>query len=291
MAKVRYPHNAGSWYAGSREALLRQLEEECFLHPLGPGKTVREAKPEGRRILGLLSPHAGYMYSGPVAAHGYYALALHPKPEVVVVIGPNHYGRGSAVAIMVEGAWRTPLGDVPINGEVAEAILKASSYIDVDESAHTYEHSIELQLPFLQYVLGEGFTFIPICVMLQDLEVSRDIGEAVAEGLKGVKGLVVASTDLTHYEPQTSALRKDTAVLKAVEQLDEKLLFQTVEELNVSMCGVAPTASMLVAAKKLGAERAKILKYATSGDVTGDMSAVVGYASAIAVVSSFTIET
>ncbi|MHC1585924.1 MAG: AmmeMemoRadiSam system protein B, partial [Candidatus Hecatellaceae archaeon] len=142
-----------------------------------------------------------------------------------------------------------------------------------------YEHSIELQLPFLQYVLG-SFTFIPICIMLQDFEVSRDVGEAVAEGLKGLNGLVVASSDLTHYEPQTAAERKDRAVLEAVEKLDEKLLFETVERLNVSMCGVAPTASMLVAAKRLGASKAKLLKYATSGDVTGDKTAVVGYASA-----------
>jgi hypothetical protein len=282
MVKVRQPYNAGSWYAGSREVLLKQLEEECFLHPLGPGKTAKQAELRPGKILGLLSPHAGYMYSGPVAAHGYYALASNGRPEVVVVLGPNHYGRGSAVAIMVDGVWRTPLGDVSINSDVAKAIQKASSYIDVDDSAHAYEHSIELQLPFLQCVLGEGFTFVPICVMLQDLEVSRDIGEAVAEGLKGLKGLIVASTDLTHYEPQTSAERKDSTVLEAVEKLDEALLFRTVEELSVSMCGVGPTASMMVAAKRLGASKAEILKYATSGDITGDRSAVVGYASVAA---------
>ena len=282
MVKIRQPYNAGSWYAGSREALLRQLEGECFLHSLGPGRTVKQATSEPRKILGLLSPHAGYMYSGPVAAHGYYALASNGRPEVVVVLGPNHYGRGSPVAIMVEGVWRTPLGDVAVNSEVAKAVQKASSYIDVDDSAHIQEHSIELQLPFLQYAIGEGFTFVPICIMLQDLEVSRDIGEAVAEGLKNLNGLVVASTDLTHYEPQTSAERKDSAVLEAVEKLDEALLFERVEGLNVSMCGVGPTASMLVAVKKLGASRAEILKYATSGDITGDKSAVVGYASAAA---------
>ncbi len=278
MVKVRQPYNAGSWYAGTREALLEQLEKECFLHPLGPGEIPRPGV-EAEVVVGLLSPHAGYMYSGPIAAHGYSALKKNGKPEVVVVLGPNHYGRGSAVSIMVEGVWRTPLGDVPINREVAEAIQKASSYIDIDDSAHTYEHSIELQLPFLQYVLG-SFTFIPICIMLQDFEVSRDVGEAVAEGLKGLNGLVVASSDLTHYESQTAAERKDRAVLEAVEKLDEKLLFETVERLNVSMCGVAPTASMLVAAKRLGASKAKLLKYATSGDVTGDKTAVVGYASA-----------
>ncbi|RLI27607.1 AmmeMemoRadiSam system protein B [Candidatus Bathyarchaeota archaeon] len=277
MVKVRMPYNAGSWYAGSREALLRQLEEECFLHPLGPGEIPQAGG--GEKILGLMSPHAGYMYSGPIAAHGYAALKRDGRPEVVVVLGPNHYGRGSAVSIMVEGVWRTPLGDVPVNGEVAKAIQQASSYIDVDDEAHAYEHSIELQLPFLQYVLG-SFTFIPICIMLQDLEISRDIGEALAEGLKNVDSLIVASSDLTHYEPQTSAERKDKAVLEAVERLDEALLFRTVEELNVSMCGVGPVAAMLVAVKKLGASRVKILKYATSGDVTGDRTAVVGYASA-----------
>ena len=281
MVKVRQPYNAGSWYAGSREALITQLEKECFLHPLGPGK-LPKPKPEAeKRLIGLVSPHAGYMYSGPVAAHGYYALSECVKPEVVVVLGPNHYGYGSAVSMMAEGVWRTPLGDVPVNSEVAKTIQKNSKYVDIDDSAHRYEHSIELQLPFLQYVLG-SFTFIPICMMLQDLEVSRDVGLAIAQALRGVKGLVVASTDLTHYEPQSSAERKDSAVLEALEKLDEAELFKVVEELNVSMCGVGPTAAMIVAAKKLGATKCKTLKYATSGDITMDKSAVVGYASVAA---------
>jgi hypothetical protein len=170
---------------------------------------------------------------------------------------------------------------VEINSEAARAIQQNSQYIDIDGSAHQYEHSIELQLPFLQYVLG-SFTFIPICMMLQDLEVSRDIGFAIAKVLQKRKGLVVASTDLTHYEPQTSAERKDSTVLSALEKLDEEELFRVVEELNVSMCGVGPTAAMMVAVKKLGATRSKTLKYATSGDITMDRSAVVGYASVAA---------
>jgi len=275
--KVRYPKNAGSWYAGTAESLRRQIEEECFLHRLGPGEVPKLNEKGPRKIVGLLCPHAGYMYSGPVAAYSYGALARDGKPETVVVLGPNHTGFGSAVSVMVEGVWRTPFADVPINSKVAKAIQAASKYLDVDDSAHLYEHSIELQLPFLQYVLGSGFDFVPICMMLQDFEVAVDIGRAIAKGLENINAVVIASSDLTHYEPQSSAEKKDTMVVEAIRRLDEKELFEVVERYSISMCGVGPTVSMIVASKILGAKNGVLLKYATSGDVTGDKSSVVGY--------------
>ena len=277
--KVRLPKNAGSWYAGSSQALKRQIEEECFLHPLGPGK-IPHLNVEGRRsIVGLLCPHAGYMYSGPVAAHSYYALAEDGKPKTIVILGPNHHGLGSGVSIMVEGVWRTPFADVQINSQIAKDIQAESKYIDIDEQAHLYEHSIELQLPFLQYILGEDFDFIPISMMLQDFEVSIDVGKAIGKVLKNrrVDSIIIASSDLTHYEPQKIAEKKDLMVIESIKKLDEKELYSNVEGYNISMCGVGPTIAMLTASKILGAKKAKLLKYATSGDVIGDRSSVVGY--------------
>ena len=278
--KVRYPNNAGSWYEGSAEMLRKQLEAGCFLHSLGPGEVPQPPSGGGERsILGLLCPHAGYTYSGPIAAHSYAALGRDGRPDTLVILGPNHTGMGSGVSMMAEGVWRTPLGDVPVNTEVAKAIQAASSYVDLDDKAHLYEHSIELQLPFLKHIFGEGFDMVPIAMLLQDLEVSRDVGEAVGKALKGRNAVIIASSDMTHYEAQSSAEKKDQAAINAILSLDEGALFETVERLGITMCGVGPAAVMLVAAKALGAGEAVLLKYATSGDITGDRSGVVGYCS------------
>ncbi|MCX8176228.1 MAG: AmmeMemoRadiSam system protein B, partial [Candidatus Bathyarchaeota archaeon] len=209
----------------------------------------------------------------------YYALAEDGKPKTVVILGPNHHGLGSGVSIMVEGVWRTPFADVTINSQIAKDIQAESKYIDIDEQAHLYEHSIELQLPFLQYTLGEDFDFIPISMMLQDFEVSIDVGKAVGKVLKSkmVNAVIIASSDLTHYEAQKTAEKKDLMVVESIKKLDEKELYNNIEKYNISMCGVGPTVAMLTASKILGAKNAKLLKYATSGDVTGDRRSVVGY--------------
>ena len=276
--KLRYPSVAGSWYAGTPDLLRKQLEE-LFIHRLGPGILPSVMKTGPRNLVGLVVPHAGYIASGPVAAHAYYSLAKDGKPDVIVIFGPNHTGRGSALSIMCEGAWRTPLGDVKIDSEIATQILNNSSIIDVDETAHLYEHSIELQLPFLQYLYGSGFKFIPICFMMQDLESSREVGNAVAAALKGKNGLVIASSDLTHYEPQERAEKKDKMALNAVLDMDEERYYKTVEDYGISTCGYGPVIAAITAAKKLGATKSELLCYKTSGDVLGDRSAVVGYAS------------
>jgi AmmeMemoRadiSam system protein B len=279
-SRVRYPRYAGSFYAGSKESLRRQIEE-CFTHKFGPGKLpeVQEAGP--RRIIGLICPHAGYMYSGPVAANAYYQLARDGRVDVFVILGPNHQGIGSGVAIMDRGVWRTPLGDSEVDGDVAREVLRCSDIIDVDETAHTYEHSIEVQIPFLQYIYG-SFKFVPICFLMQDLETAREVGEALAESLKGRNAVIIASSDMTHYEPHRRASEKDRAAINAILQFDEELFYSTLESLNVTACGYGPIAALIVASKKLGSKKAELLSYRTSGDVTGDMSAVVGYA-AIAV--------
>ncbi|MEM2394243.1 MAG: AmmeMemoRadiSam system protein B [Candidatus Bathyarchaeia archaeon] len=277
MAKVRLPSQAGAFYAGTAESLRRQIEE-CFLHRLGPGNIPKVVEAGPRRIVGLICPHAGYMYSGPVAAHAYYSLALDGKPDTVVLLGPNHTGYGSGLAIMSEGLWRTPLGDVEIDRETANKIVEESRLIDIDETAHRYEHSIEVQLPFLQYLYGLRFKIVPICFLMQDFHSAEEVGQAVARAVAGKNALIVASSDMTHYEPHRSAEKKDRLALQAVEAMDGAKFYSIIESHGVTACGYGPIAALITAAKILGAKEAKLLCYKTSGDVSGDYSSVVGYA-------------
>ncbi|MEM2319347.1 MAG: AmmeMemoRadiSam system protein B [Candidatus Bathyarchaeia archaeon] len=277
MAKVRLPSQAGAFYAGTAESLRRQIEE-CFLHRLGPGNIPKVVEAGPRRIVGLICPHAGYMYSGPVAAHSYYSLALDGKPDTVVLLGPNHTGYGSGLAIMSEGLWRTPLGDVEIDRETANKIVEESRLIDIDETAHRYEHSIEVQLPFLQYLYGLRFKIVPICFLMQDFHSAEEVGQAVARAVAGKNALIVASSDMTHYEPHRSAEKKDRLALQAVEAMDGAKFYSIIESHGVTACGYGPIAALITAAKILGAKEAKLLCYKTSGDVSGDYSSVVGYA-------------
>ncbi len=277
MAKVRLPTQAGAFYEGTAKSLKKQVED-CFLHELGPGKLPKVAKTGSRHIVGLVCPHAGYMFSGPVAAHAYYKLALDGKPDIAVIFGPNHTGYGSGLAVMNDGVWRTPLGDVEVDGETANQIVRESGIIDVDDSAHRLEHSIEVQLPFLQYLYGSGFKIVPVCFLMQDLISARETGQAVAKVLAGKNVLVIASSDMTHYEPKERAAKKDMLALEAVEELDEEKLYSVVEANRVSACGYGPIAALIVTAKILGVKEAKLLCYKTSGDIIGDYSSVVGYA-------------
>lgn len=275
--KIRPPYQAGGFYAGTARALKTQIEN-CFLHEFGPGKIPEIVKEGRRQTIGFVCPHAGYMFSGAVAAHAYYELALDGKPNVVFLFGPNHGGYGSGLAVMNNGFWRTPLGDVEIDSESANQVVRESSIIDIDDSAHRIEHSIEVQLPFLQYLYGSEFKIVPICFLMQDLSSAREVGEAVAKVLAGKNGVIIASSDMTHYEPQESAERKDKLVLEAVEAMDEAKLYSVIEAHRISACGYGPIAALMTAAKILGAKEAKLLCYKTSGDVIGDYSSVVGYA-------------
>lgn len=277
--KTRSPAQAGAFYPKTEQALRNKIRE-CFLHRLGPGKTPNNSKDESHTIAGLIVPHAGYDYSGPVAAHSYYRLANNGRKKSVVILGPNHTGRGSGVSIMIDGEWATPMGNVSIDIELANAIMDKSGLIDVDEEAHKYEHSIEVQLPFMQFIYGDQFSFVPICMMLQDLETSIEIGKAIAETVKEKNTLVIASSDWTHYEPQASAIVKDKEAIRAALSMDEKKFQHVIEQKNVSACGYGPVTAVIQAAKVLKAKHSSLLSYHTSGDITGDTSAVVGYAAA-----------
>jgi len=273
---LRPPAVAGAFYEGSRSGLIRQIEW-CYRHPHGPGQ-VPSTVSGPRRILALVSPHAGYMYSGPVAAHGFSELSGDGRPSSVVIIGPNHTGMGSGVAIALAGRWKTPLGEVALDGDLGKRIMEESEIIDQDETAHAHEHSIEVQLPFLQHLFGE-LRMVPICMMMQDPETSREVGEAIARACSGKDVLIIASTDFTHYEPRESAYAKDREAIEKILQLDPDGLMEVIEERNITMCGPGPVCASLWAAREMGARKARLLKYATSGDTGPPMEEVVGYAS------------
>lgn len=275
--KIRKPAQAGMFYAGSAASLKKELEN-CFKHKLGPGKLPNRESISQDRIVTLVCPHAGYMYSGPVAATSYYELARYRTPDNIVIIGPNHTGMGSAISLMNQGKWSTPLGEIQINTDLADSIIKNSTIVDVEEEAHIYEHSIEVQLPFLQYLYGNNFSFVPICMMMQDLETSRELGEAIHKASNGVSTIIIASTDMTHYEPHNVATKKDMNAIRAIENLDENKLDEVVHSNSISMCGIGPVISSIVYSKKVGATKATLLSYKTSGDISGDLSSVVGYA-------------
>ena len=275
---MRKPAAAGSFYAGSASALRRQIED-CFRHRLGPGVLPGEARSKERGTLGLVSPHAGYLYSGPVAAHGFRHISLEPRPQTVVVLGPNHTGWGAAVSLSHEDRWQTPLGEVELDSGVGEAIVSSCRWAEWDDLAHAREHSVEVQLPFLQYTYGAGFRVVLITIMRQSLEVSQYLGQAIAVALKGKEGLIIASSDFTHYESQSAASRKDSMAIEAILALDPRRLAEVVDSHDITMCGPGPVMAMIIACQQMGADRASLLRYATSGDVTGDFHHVVGYAS------------
>ncbi|HIE17048.1 MAG TPA: AmmeMemoRadiSam system protein B [Dehalococcoidia bacterium] len=264
---VRNPIVAGQFYPGSASQLERMIE----------GLVDREA--EKVEAVGLVSPHAGYVYSGAVAAA---VISRIKFQDTFVILGPNHTGRGKAFSIMTRGKWRTPLGEVGIDAELARRILAVSSYLEEDAAAHQYEHSLEVQVPFLQFFKPD-VRIVPIVLSHADGTVYRKIGTELAAAIRELKrgAIILASSDMTHYEPHESARNKDSKAIEAILDLDEDELLRRVKEFHISMCGYAPVVSLLSAAKELGAVGAELVKYQTSGDTSGDYSSVVGYAGII----------
>ena len=273
--RVRKPAVAGSFYPSKKDELLQAIEH-CFMHSYGPGK--KPPASNGKKIIGMVCPHAGYMYSGPVAAHSYYE-ASSQKTDLVVMAGPNHYGIGSGIATMKEGSWETPLGSVDVNSSAAEKVVKLSGIVDFDDAAHSKDHCLEVQLPMLQYIYKHKFEIVPIILWMQDKETAVDVGKAMAEIARNENVLLIASSDFTHYEPNEQAHKKDGELIKAILELDVNKYYTVLERLNVTACGYGAIASIMTAAKILGAKKGELLKYATSGDVAGNKSSVVGYGS------------
>src|SRR5213594_1657642 len=279
---MRYPAVAGAFYERSRDALLRQIRE-CYTHPLGPGRPA-EVRAGPRRLVGLVVPHAGYVYSGPVAAHSYAALAADGWPQSFVIFGPNHRGQGAPLAL-TEHDWQTPLGTAMADKSLHDA---PKPPLEEDILAHRDEHSIEVQLPFLQQ-LSDAVRFVPICMAFQEYDLAAEVGDLVAQTIRGKDVLLIASSDFTHVGSQyfqiapagvtapAFAKGQDAKAIEPILALDPKRFAAKVAQDDISMCGYGPVTAMLTAAKRLGATKATLLKYATSSDVSRDTKMAVGY--------------
>lgn len=265
-ASVRHPAVAGRFYPGNakelREAVCAHLSQSPQRQPV--------------RAVGCIAPHAGYMYSGHVAGAVFAAVEV---PELCLVLCPNHTGMGRPLAIMSEGAWETPLGDVPIDREFAEALKRRCPLLEEDSSAHRSEHAAEVELPFLQ-IRQPKLRFVPIALGTGQYEVLAQLGEAVADVIAAHTSplLMVASSDMNHYESDAVTRVKDSIAIEPMLALDARGLYEAVMQKHISMCGFGPAVAMLTAARKLGARSAELVKHSTSGDIYGDLESVVGYA-------------
>jgi len=275
--RIRKPAVAGYFYESRADELQARIEWS-IKHEVGPKAPVLPKL--GAEALGGVVPHAGYMYSGPVAAWLYSALAGYGAPDTFVIIGPNHYGIGAPVAIMKSGAWETPFGRVEIDEELASLIALNYREIEDDPYAFSKEHSIEVQLPFIQYYF-KNVKFVPIAMWRQTLSTSRELGKAIAKALREYKRrvYVLASSDFNHYEPHDVTVKKDDMAIGKILELDEAGLFDVASRFDISICGIGPIASVIVVAKELGFSNATLLKHATSGDTSGYRDETVGYAS------------
>lgn len=269
----RKPVVAGSFYPSDPED-LRDYIRELFLSKRGPGELP---DPDGfRGNVGIIVPHAGYVYSGSTAAHAYLAASEFGKPDIVVIIGPNHTGYGKSISVWPMGVWRTPLGNVEVDQSVANALVEFFKPASLDYDAHLFEHSAEVQIPFLQFTLGTGFKILPICLLDQRKEMSRGLGIALKKVLQGRRFWIVSSTDLNHYEDHETTLYKDKLVMDAISSNDIEDLYSSIEKEHITMCGPGCVATLL--ALDLGIPR--VLKHSTSGEISDDFDQEVGYMSA-----------
>ena len=260
-----------------RDAVVAGMFYEKDAHALREHVDKYIIKPDKKfKAKGIIVPHAGYVYSGAVAGEVFSSVEI---PDTIIIMGPNHTGSGPGISVMNEGVWRTPLGDAKINGPLADEIIKNSQYAKADSTAHAREHSIEVKLPFIQR-LKKSFTFVPIIFAEEDTKALKEVACAIRETMRDKDILLIASTDLTHYESAESAKQKDKLVLDAIEKMDPDLLAEEVYKNRISMCGWMPTYVMLFACKLLGCKKAEIIKYTNSGETSGDFDQVVGYGGA-----------
>lgn len=271
---IREPVVAGQFYPDTKEE-LKQMINDCFEHKLGPGT---KSVPSEKKIFGIISPHAGYVYSGPTACHSYKSIS-NLSPELVVIIGPNHFGVGKNAATMTDAKWLTPLGTVEVDSEAAKLVSEISDVIEIDNYSHSQDHSLEVQVPMLQTIFSNEFKILPIILLSQDLKTANDVGNAVSEIVKNKNAIIVASSDFTHYEENSFAHNQDKALIKPILELNVEKFYQVLIEKRVTACGYGAMASTMIACKNLGATKGELLSYSTSGDVSGEKSSVVGYGS------------
>lgn len=265
---VRHAAVAGRFYPGDPDDL--RAEARSYL---------AQADQAPIRALGCIAPHAGYMYSGHVAGAVFARVEV---PRRCIVLCPNHTGMGRALAVMSEGAWQTPLGDVPIDGELAGALKRSFPALNEDSAAHRAEHAAEVELPFL-LLRQPKLSFVPIALGTSQFETLEHLGIALAKVISAQSDpvLMVASSDMNHYESDAVTRAKDHRAIERILSLDPRGLFDVVTQQQISMCGFGPAVAMLTAARQLGAKSAELVKYATSGDISGDRDSVVGYAGVV----------
>ncbi|RUM42222.1 MAG: AmmeMemoRadiSam system protein B [Desulfocapsa sp.] len=263
-SSIRTPAVAGRFYPENEDFLRLTINE------LQPHST-----PDRKKIFAAVSPHAGYVYSGGVAAE---TIAQIKVPETVILLGPNHTGKGAPIALST-ATWEMVLGNIPVDQDIAQALLAETDYIKEDELAHRYEHSLEVQIPFLQ-MQQPNLSIVPLAISHVSFQVLEEIGRAIANVIKKSKKevLILASSDMTHYEPRSEAEKKDHYVLKKLSNMDPKLLYSFVTDHRISMCGIMPVTVALISSIALGATQTELVRYTDSGAATGDTDQVVGYA-------------
>lgn len=264
---IRNPTAAGFYYPASPAELKKML-----------AKYINKKAPK-EEVVGLLMPHAGYEYSGAVAGA---AISRVKFKDTFIIIGPSHSGLGKPFSVMPEGTWRTPLGEVEVDAELAQKIIELSRYAEADYGAHAEEHAVEVQLPFLQYIKPD-IKIVPIILLGDEAEIYQEIGHAIARAVTGLKreAVILASGDMTHYEPAEFALKNDMKAVEAMLALDADELTRRYKNLRITMCAHGPVVTLITAVKDLGADTAELVKYNNSGDATGDYSSVVAYAGVI----------
>lgn len=266
---MREPRFAGYFYPRYRkdlESMLASFFEEAR----------KNLKKIDKKVIGLVVPHAGFIYSGKTASFGYFHLPT--KIKTAVIIGPNHTGYGKKVSVYSKGKWKTPLGEVEIDEELSREIIENSRYAEEDEIAHMEEHSIEVQIPFLQYLYGNSFKIVPICLMDQSEEVAEDLSESILKTKKDF--IIISSSDLTHYEDYKSVVRKDETIIEAIKSINLKNFYLTLRKIKATACGYGAIATLISITEKLNG-KIELVKYSTSAETSRDYEHVVGYASLI----------
>ena len=275
--EVRTPAVSGAFYPDN-EKELKSIIRDCFTHTIGPGKIP--PTDSDQKIYGVICPHAGFVYSGPVACHSFYSISSSTS-KLAIITGPNHYGIGQSIASMIDTSWETPLGLMEVDSESALELRDSLDILELDSFSHSKEHSIEVQVPMLQEIFSHEMKILPVSLINQEQQTATKVGSAIAKIAQKKDALLIGSSDFTHYEENEFAHRQDLALIDPILNLDVDEFYKILYERKVTACGFGAIASTMTACKELGATKGKLLKYATSGDVSGDKSSVVGYASII----------
>ena len=272
---IRKPVVAGSFYPDNPDE-LEQMIQKFFTHRFGPNSNPPKQSIE--RIFGVICPHAGYMYSGPIASHSYYEISSQ-EFDLAIIIGPNHLAIGSKIATMSDAKWQTPLGISEVDSESSNELLTIADNIEQDYFSHSKDHSLEVQIPFLQEIFPNNLKILPIIMAKQDIDAAMEIGNAISKIAKSKKIMIIGSSDFTHYEENEFAHSQDMSLIDPILKMDVNGFNETLHAKKISACGYGAIAATMIACKNLGSKKGELLAYATSGDVVGNKDSVVGYGS------------